>query len=235
MLRGDLFLFESAYSADIFRRKIGSPRGLVRVVHNGVSRAEFEPIVASARRHRSGVHGRVAAGQGHRRADRRHRAACTRDGRTVTATWSATVPTASAAGPGRRATALRGAVHFMPAMPARQALDARPHHGGAVAGGIAALCGAGGGRRRQAADHHQGRRHPGNLRPAIQHPGTARTMPRRWPRRSPRRSTTRTPRRRSRASCASGCRRHFRSTPWLTACSPPTRRRSKRLAKAGRR
>ena len=46
MLRGDLFLFESAYSAEIFRRKIGTPRGLVRVVHNGVSRKEFEPIVA---------------------------------------------------------------------------------------------------------------------------------------------------------------------------------------------
>jgi glycosyltransferase involved in cell wall biosynthesis len=46
MLRGDLFLFESAYSAEIFRRKIGTPRGLVRVVHNGVSRQEFEPVVA---------------------------------------------------------------------------------------------------------------------------------------------------------------------------------------------
>lgn len=48
MLRGDLFLFESAYSADIFRSKIGNPRGLVRIVHNGVSRAEFEPIVTKA-------------------------------------------------------------------------------------------------------------------------------------------------------------------------------------------
>ncbi len=45
MLRGDLFLFESAYSADIFRAKVGQPPGLVRIVHNGVSRAEFEPIV----------------------------------------------------------------------------------------------------------------------------------------------------------------------------------------------
>lgn len=44
MLRGDLFLFESAYSAEVFRRKIGKPKGLVRVVHNGVSRTEFEPI-----------------------------------------------------------------------------------------------------------------------------------------------------------------------------------------------
>jgi glycosyltransferase involved in cell wall biosynthesis len=45
-LRGDLFLFESAYSEQIFRRKIGNPSGLVRVVHNGVSRAEFTPITA---------------------------------------------------------------------------------------------------------------------------------------------------------------------------------------------
>jgi glycosyltransferase involved in cell wall biosynthesis len=44
MLRGDLFLFESGYSEAIFRRKIGNPRGLVRIVHNGVSRGEFEPI-----------------------------------------------------------------------------------------------------------------------------------------------------------------------------------------------
>jgi hypothetical protein len=42
MLRGDLFLFESYYSAEIFRRKIGKPSGLVRIVHNGVSRPEFE-------------------------------------------------------------------------------------------------------------------------------------------------------------------------------------------------
>jgi glycosyltransferase involved in cell wall biosynthesis len=45
MLRGDLFLFESGFSADIFRRKIGTPRGLARVAHNGVSRPEFEPVV----------------------------------------------------------------------------------------------------------------------------------------------------------------------------------------------
>lgn len=45
MLRGDLFLFESQFSADMFRRKIGVPKGLVHVVHNGISRAEFEPVV----------------------------------------------------------------------------------------------------------------------------------------------------------------------------------------------
>jgi len=46
--RTDLFLFESAYSADIFRSKISNPHGLVRIVHNGVSRAEFEPVAVHA-------------------------------------------------------------------------------------------------------------------------------------------------------------------------------------------
>ena len=44
MRRGDLYLFESQFSAETFRRKIGAPPGTVRIVHNGVSRAEFEPI-----------------------------------------------------------------------------------------------------------------------------------------------------------------------------------------------
>ncbi len=41
---GDLYLFESAYSARIFDAKIGQPSGLVRIVHNGVTTAEFEPV-----------------------------------------------------------------------------------------------------------------------------------------------------------------------------------------------
>jgi glycosyltransferase involved in cell wall biosynthesis len=41
---GDLYLFESRYSRDLFNAKIGTPRGLVRVVHNGVSQSEFEPV-----------------------------------------------------------------------------------------------------------------------------------------------------------------------------------------------
>jgi glycosyltransferase involved in cell wall biosynthesis len=43
--RSDLLLFESQFSADMSRTKVGTPRCLVKVVHNGVSRAEFEPIV----------------------------------------------------------------------------------------------------------------------------------------------------------------------------------------------
>ncbi|MCX7297277.1 MAG: glycosyltransferase family 4 protein, partial [Hyphomicrobiales bacterium] len=46
MRRGDLFLFESEFSADAFRHKIGLPGGVIRVARNGVSRREFEPVVA---------------------------------------------------------------------------------------------------------------------------------------------------------------------------------------------
>jgi glycosyltransferase involved in cell wall biosynthesis len=42
--RGDLYIFESAYSAGIFRKKIGAPKSLSRVVHNGVSEGEFAPV-----------------------------------------------------------------------------------------------------------------------------------------------------------------------------------------------
>ena len=43
--RSDLLLFESQYSATMSEAKVGTPGCLVRVVHNGVSRAEFEPIL----------------------------------------------------------------------------------------------------------------------------------------------------------------------------------------------
>jgi glycosyltransferase involved in cell wall biosynthesis len=46
--RTDLFLFESTYVAGLFRAEIGRPPAMVRVVHNGVSDAEFAPIAANA-------------------------------------------------------------------------------------------------------------------------------------------------------------------------------------------
>ena len=57
MLRGDLFLFESAYSSDIFRRKIGTPRGLARSrgpaaarsASSSSTKALSRPAVTSAR------------------------------------------------------------------------------------------------------------------------------------------------------------------------------------------
>jgi len=44
----DLFLFESAFARDTYQRTIGTARGLVRCVFNGVSAEEFEPIVKAA-------------------------------------------------------------------------------------------------------------------------------------------------------------------------------------------
>jgi glycosyltransferase involved in cell wall biosynthesis len=47
MRRTELFLFESAYGRDVFKSKIGEPPTLVRVVHNGVTDDEFQPVVVS--------------------------------------------------------------------------------------------------------------------------------------------------------------------------------------------
>jgi glycosyltransferase involved in cell wall biosynthesis len=44
MARTELFLFESRYGRDVFTAKIGKPRALVRVVHNGVTADEFAEI-----------------------------------------------------------------------------------------------------------------------------------------------------------------------------------------------
>src|SRR5215212_3355377 len=48
MPRGDLFLFESAYSRDVYRAKIGVPAGIVRVVHNGIGEADFTMVEPTA-------------------------------------------------------------------------------------------------------------------------------------------------------------------------------------------
>jgi glycosyltransferase involved in cell wall biosynthesis len=40
----NLFLFESAFARDAYQRMIGSPKGLVRCVFNGVTADEFDPV-----------------------------------------------------------------------------------------------------------------------------------------------------------------------------------------------
>jgi glycosyltransferase involved in cell wall biosynthesis len=121
MLRGDLFLFESAFSADMFRSKIGDPRGLVRVVHNGVSRAEFAPVATAPDatdlmflgelRHLKGIHVLIdAIAQLHR------------DGRNVTATLIGDGPDREALQAHAERDGINSAVRFQPAMPARQAM-----------------------------------------------------------------------------------------------------------------
>lgn len=120
MLRGDLFLFESAYSAEVFRRKIGTPRGLVRIVHNGVSRADFEPIETDSDasdlifigelRPVKGVDLLIdAVAQLHR------------GGRRVTATLVGDGPDREALRGRIERLGLAGAIRFAGAMPARRA------------------------------------------------------------------------------------------------------------------
>jgi glycosyltransferase involved in cell wall biosynthesis len=44
MDRTDLFLFESAFARDTYQHMIGTPKGLVRCVFNGVTADEFDPL-----------------------------------------------------------------------------------------------------------------------------------------------------------------------------------------------
>jgi glycosyltransferase involved in cell wall biosynthesis len=43
----DLFLFESAFARDTYQRIVGTPRGVVRCVFNGVTPEEFEPVAVA--------------------------------------------------------------------------------------------------------------------------------------------------------------------------------------------
>jgi glycosyltransferase involved in cell wall biosynthesis len=121
MLRGDLFLFESAYSADVFRNKIGNPRGLVRIVHNGVSRAEFEPFVTKPDATDLVFMGELRPVKGVDvllDALARLRAA----GRTVTATLVGSGPERETLQAKAAQLGLGDAVQFRPAMPGHVAL-----------------------------------------------------------------------------------------------------------------
>jgi len=48
MARADLLLFESEFARDTYRRKIGTPRCITRIVHNGIRPDEMIPIEPSA-------------------------------------------------------------------------------------------------------------------------------------------------------------------------------------------
>ena len=47
MNRTDLFLFESAFARDTYQRIVGTPKGVVHCVFNGVTPEEFEPVVTA--------------------------------------------------------------------------------------------------------------------------------------------------------------------------------------------
>ena len=120
MPRGDLYLFESKFSAEAFNHKIGHPGGLVRIVHNGVTRAEFDPVAPAADatdlifmgelRILKGVDLLIDA-----------IALLRRDGRSISATLIGDGPDAEMFHAQVARLNLSAAIHFQPAMPARQA------------------------------------------------------------------------------------------------------------------
>ncbi len=122
MRRGDLFLFESEFSARAFRDQIGVPGGLIRVARNGVSRREFETVVAQPDatdlvflgelRHIKGIDVLVDA-----------IAQLRRDGRAVSATLVGSGPDRDTLQAQVAALGLTDLIRFKAAMPGREALS----------------------------------------------------------------------------------------------------------------
>ncbi len=118
--RTDLFLFESAYGREVFRAKLGDPGELARVVHNGVTSAEFEPVAIAPQatdlvfvgelRFLKGVDVLIQA-----------IAALNRNGRSVSATIVGEGPDRAAFEALMRDQDLTGSVRFVGAKPARTA------------------------------------------------------------------------------------------------------------------
>jgi glycosyltransferase involved in cell wall biosynthesis len=120
MRRTDLFLFESAYSSELFRQKIGDPGHRMRVVHNGVAPDEFEPIALHADATDLVFIGELRAIKG---IDvlidaiaQLHRA-----GRTVTATLVGDGPDRAELIAQTERLGLTKMIAYLPAMPARRA------------------------------------------------------------------------------------------------------------------
>jgi glycosyltransferase involved in cell wall biosynthesis len=121
LARRALYLFESAYSGEIFRAKIGTPNGIVRVIHNGVAQAEFEPIDCAPDatdivfigefRPVKGIDILIDA------IARLHAA-----GRAITATLVGSGPDETELKAQVLRLSLQHAIRFLPAMPARKAL-----------------------------------------------------------------------------------------------------------------
>ena len=160
----DLFLFESAFARDTYQRTIGTPKGLVRCVFNGVTANEFDPIVKADDatdlvyvgefRHIKGADLLIDAVA-------RLRA----DGRPVTLTL---------AGDGEESASLKAqvqrlglgeAVRFIGHVKARLRLLQGLAAGGSVARRFHALCRDRGRRGRHSDDRRQCRRHPRDFRP----------------------------------------------------------------------
>ncbi|MGE3990010.1 glycosyltransferase family 4 protein [Pseudorhodoplanes sp.] len=121
LARPALFLFESAYSGVVFRQKIGEPNGIVRVIHNGVSRSEFEPVAPVPDATDLVFIGEFRPVKGiDILIDAIARLHAT--GRPVTATLVGSGPDEAALKAQVERLSLRHAIRFVPATPAREAL-----------------------------------------------------------------------------------------------------------------
>ncbi|HET7680797.1 MAG TPA: glycosyltransferase family 4 protein [Xanthobacteraceae bacterium] len=120
MPRGDLFLFESAYSRDVFRAKVGTPKGVTRVVHNGIGEADFNLVEPAADATDVLFVGELRAIKG---IDVLIEALALlhRQGRRVSATIVGSGPDERALHAAAEARGLARDVRFLPAMPARRA------------------------------------------------------------------------------------------------------------------
>jgi glycosyltransferase involved in cell wall biosynthesis len=119
MRRGNLYLFESAYSRDAYLHKVGRPK-FSYVVHNGVSPEEFEPITLDADVSDVVYLGELRALKG---IDLLIDAIASLrgQGRRVTATIVGDGPDSAALHARVAQLQLNDAVHFCPPMPARSA------------------------------------------------------------------------------------------------------------------
>ena len=120
MPRGDLYLFESVYSRDVFHAKVAKPNGTVRVVHNGIAEADFNLIEPAADATDILFVGELRAIKG---IDVLIDAVALlhRQGRRVSATIVGSGSDEGALRATVEARGLAGDVRFLPAMPARRA------------------------------------------------------------------------------------------------------------------
>ena len=119
--RGQLYLFESAYSRDTFHGKVGQPAGAVRVVHNGVRRDELAPVALAGDAADIVFLGEMRALKG---VDILIDALahCRRTGRRLTAALIGDGPDAASFRAQVDRLGLQGLVTFHKPMPTRQAL-----------------------------------------------------------------------------------------------------------------
>jgi glycosyltransferase involved in cell wall biosynthesis len=121
MPRGNLYLFESAFSADIYRAKVGNPPGPVRIIPNGVGKDEFAPVAPAPDASDVVFVGELRTVKG---IDTLLEALALlhRGGFPATATLIGDGPDEASLRAHAARLALGKAVHFVPSLPMREAL-----------------------------------------------------------------------------------------------------------------